>query len=305
MNWRISILILYFSALSCQKETGLSLTSHEGYLISASEVMAINKNENFKILDFRKEVNYLKDHISGAIQIWRKDIENPNFEYGGMMPSKEQVENLFSNLGIATTDYIIIYDDNGLCEAARLWWILQNYDFNKVKLLQGGLPDWKSAGGKVDTITPSYPKSEFILTNQPSMKYFASKKEVKNAIKNQVTIIDTRSTDEFMGIYHKKGAAKPGRISNSLHIDWAAAINYHGDKSLKSIVELEKTYNNRITTKSDPIILYCHSGVRSAHTTFVLTQLLGYENVRNYDGSWTEWSHFDELPIENESLTFN
>ena len=300
MNWRISILILYFSALSCQKETGFSLASHEGYLISASEVISISKNENFKILDFRKKANYQKEHISGAIQMWRTDIENPNFEYGGMMPSKEQVETLFSNLGISNNDYIIIYDDNGLCEAARLWWILQNYDFNKVKLLQGGLSDWKSAGGKVDTSTSTYSKSKFTLINQPSMKFFASKEDVKKAIDNEVTIIDTRSTDEFLGIYQKKGAAKAGRIPNSQHIDWAEAINYHGDKSLKSIVELEKTYSKRITKKSDPIILYCHSGVRSAHTTFVLTQLLGYENVKNYDGSWTEWSHFDELPIEKK-----
>ena len=304
MNWRISILILYFSALSCQKETGLSLVSHEGYLITASEVMSISKNDSFKILDFRKEANYEKEHISGAIQIWRTDIENPNFEYGGMMPSKEQVETLFSSLGISTTDYIIIYDDNGLCEAARLWWILQNYDFDRVKLLQGGLSDWKSAGGKVDTSIPTYSKSEFTLTDQSSMKYFTPKEDVKKAIENEDTIIDTRSTDEYLGIYQKKGAAKAGRIPNSIHIDWAEAINFHGDKSLKSIVELEKTYNKRITKKSDPIILYCHSGVRSAHTTFVLTQLLGYENVKNYDGSWTEWSHFDELPIE-KSLTLN
>ena len=100
----------------------------------------------------------------------------------------------------------------------------------------------------------------------------------------------------------KKGAAKGGRIPKSVHIDWAEAFNYSGDKRIKPVEELKIIYNKLNIKKNDPIIVYCHSGVRSAHTTFVLTQLLGYKNVKNYDGSWTEWSYFNDLPFKKDSV---
>ena len=105
------------------------------------------------------------------------------------------------------------------------------------------------------------------------------------------------------GKQQKTGAAKAGRIPNSVCIDWSLAIHYNDDKKIKSIEELEQVYSVLGISKSDPIIVYCHSGVRSAHTTFILTQLLGYKNVKNYDGSWTEWSHFNDLPTEQDSIT--
>jgi thiosulfate/3-mercaptopyruvate sulfurtransferase len=123
------------------------------------------------------------------------------------------------------------------------------------------------------------------------------------AVTNKTLIVDSRSDDEFTGKRQKEGATKGGRIPNSKSIDWAKAVNYNGDKKLKSEVDLEKIYAELGASKNDTIIAYCHSGVRSAHTTFVLTQLLGYKNVKNYDGSWTEWSQFDDLPSVQDSIT--
>ncbi|MAD96913.1 MAG: sulfurtransferase [Flavobacteriaceae bacterium] len=303
MNWKISSIVLLLLLTSCQKKEVVTENKKSKYLITSNEFMKLHGQQNVKIIDFRKDEIYQKGHIPGAVQLWRDDVQNSSFPYVGMMASVTQIEELFSNMGISNQDLLVVYDDRGLCEAARFWWILQNYNFDNVRLLEGGLEGWKAANGAVSTQTPNLVKSNFSFEGNPQMKYYISKDQVAEAINKNYLLLDTRSIDEFTGIQHKKGAAKAGRIKNSVHMDWAEAIHYDTDKSIKSIDELEKIYSRLNAKKTDSIILYCHSGVRSAHTTFVLSQLLGYKNVWNYDGSWTEWSHFEELPYENGSLT--
>ena len=273
------------------------------YLIEANELKGIAQQPNIKIIDFRKKEIYENEHIVGALNIWRSDIEDSSYPYSGIMASKTQIESLFGQLGITTDDTLIVYDDNGLCEASRLWWILQNYDFKNIKLLHGGISEWKSNNGQVTTQIPKVNTAIFKLNKDPKMQYYVTKEQVSDALNSNVVILDTRTSDEFTGKRQKKGATKAGRIPNSIHIDWAETINYNGNKHLKSLKELEIIYSKLNIKKNDSIIVYCHSGVRSAHTTFVLTQLLGYKHVKNYDGSWTEWSYFNDLPIKGESIT--
>lgn len=311
MNWRIKIgfFLLIFSACTSENK-GESEKENRGeeptisnYLIKVDEFKRMVNRPNIKLLDFRKKEDYEIGHIKGALSIWRTDIENQSYPYAGMMASPEQVESLFSNLGIASTDTIIVYDDNGLCNATRLWWILQNYNFTSLKLFEGGLTEWVAKGGLLSTDSTVLQKKIFKLPENPSMKYYVSKEDMKQALNSNTLILDTRSLEEFEGKWKKNGAAKAGRIINSVHIDWAEAINFHSDKKIKSIEELESIYGQLQIGKEDPIIIYCHSGVRSAHTTFVLTQLLNYKNVKNYDGSWTEWSYYSDLPFEIDHLT--
>lgn len=304
MNLRISNLFILLLLWSCQQEKEVEVVAFGAeYLIEVNDLKNIVNNQNIKLLDFRKKSDYDKEHIVGALHISRNDIEDTSYPYQGIMASKTQIEKLFSELGIKTSDTIIAYDDNGLCEASRLWWILQNYNFNNAKLLHGGISEWKMNKGQVTSEIPKVTKSVFKLSDNPKMHYYVSKEQMNKALQSNTVILDTRTIDEFSGKRQKKGALKGGRIPNSIHIDWAEAINYNGDKRLKSLNELETIYNKLNIKKSDPLIVYCHSGVRSAHTTFVLTQLLGYENVKNYDGSWTEWSYFNDLPIEKDSIT--
>ena len=171
-----------------------------------------------------------------------------------------------------------------------------------MKLLNGGFKSWHEINGACSNKVITYPKTNFTLPNTLNKSLHASKEDVLQAIQDSVLILDTRSTDEYTGKRHKKGAFKAGRIPNSKLIDWANAINHSHDKKLKTKTQLEKIYSKLNLQQNEPIIVYCHSGVRSAHTTFVLTQLLGYTNVKNYDGSWTEWSHFNQLPFEKDSL---
>ena len=170
-------------------------------------------------------------------------------------------------------------------------------------MLHGGISEWKLNNGQVTTEIPEVSKSVFKLTKNPKMQYYVSKEQVIEALNTDVVILDTRSINEYSGKQQKNGAAKGGRIPNSIHIDWTEAINYDGNQRFKSVEEIELIYSKLNISKKDSIILYCHSGVRSAHTTFVLTQLLGYQNVMNYDGSWTEWSYFNDLPFESDRIT--
>ena len=306
MNWRINIILLLLIISACKNDKTNILSELETtYLIEANELKVIAQQPNIKIIDFRKKEIYEKEHVVGALNVWRTDIEDASYPYTGIMASTTQIETLFGKLGIKTEDTIIVYDDNGLCEASRLWWILKNYDYKNIKLLQGGIAEWKANNGHVTTLKPKVDKAVFKLNKHPKMSYYASKEQVIKALNNKVVILDTRTIDEFSGKQQKKGAFKAGRIPNSIHIDWAEAININGDKRIKSSEDLEVIYSKLKAKKNDSIILYCHSGVRSAHTTFVLTQLLGYKNVKNYDGSWTEWSYFNDLPIERDSITLN
>ncbi|MEQ8477958.1 sulfurtransferase [Fulvivirga sp.] len=311
MSWKIKVIVILLLLSSCIKEKKEDPTSalsdnfetSTSYLIEATELSDFINKSGYKILDFRKREEYDIGHIEGALSIWRTDIEDNSYKYDGMMASPAQIESLFSRLGIEINDTLVIYDDNALCDAARLWWILQNYEFTKVRLVNGGLKSWTNIGGMITSETPFYSESIFRFSSKPSMKYYVSKSEVLTAIGQKAIIIDTRSVDEYAGQTQKKGAAKAGRIPGSTHIDWADAVDLDGDSKFKSIDELNNVYKQLLDKKEDEIIVYCHSGVRSAHTVFVLTQLLGFKNVKNYDGSWTEWSHFNELQFEKDSLT--
>ena len=297
------ILLLFLACKQEKKGELIPKKEDSNYLIEFDEFEKISKKATTKIIDFRKQHLYQKEHIPNALNIWRSDIENKEFPYKGMMASKLQIEKLFSRLGIKNGDTLIIYDDNGLCDAARLWWILQNYDYINTKLLHGGFSGWKKNKKNTTSLTTKITPSVFKLKENSSMKFHLSKNTILKSLGNSKILIDTRTPDEYSGKRQKKGAFKGGRIPTSRLIDWATAINYTGDKKMKSKENLEKIYSTIIKSKNDTVFVYCHSGVRSAHTTFVLTQLLNYKNVKNYDGSWTEWSYFNDLPIEKDSIT--
>ncbi|QNL21604.1 sulfurtransferase [Hyphobacterium sp. CCMP332] len=305
MYWRISLVLLIFVGFACKKESKV-LTENSGtklseynsqYLIEVDELLLSIKNSNLKIVDMRKADEFKKHHIPGALNIQRYELENDSFPFEGMMANSQQIEKLFRKIGIKNSDTIIIYDDNGLCEASRLWWVLQYYNFNQVKLLHGGINEWKAKGGQLTEENKNVEKSEFALPRKLNKKYFASYAEIKVAISKKSIILDTRSAIEYSGEKHKKGAYKAGRIPNSLNLNWAETINFSGNKKFKSRDSLEHIFKKLNLDKEEQIIVYCHSGVRSSHTTFVLSQLLGYNNVKNYDGSWIEWSYFDSTNI--------
>lgn len=313
MNFKNSLwIILFLSAVvSCKRGKDTPSPEPETYasvkhIVEAEELLKIQGQEKVVVIDFRKDGQYKKGHIEGALNIWRTDIEDISYPYGGMMARKKDIELFFSKLGIENDAVLVVYDNKGSSDAARLWWLLKSYGFESVRLLNGGLNAWILAGGSISYEMTKTVSSIFTLPVKDTLKVWIGKDELLGMINssNNVIILDARSEEEFSGKRKKKGAAKPGRIPKSIHIDWVNTIDYEGTKKFKSFSFLENTYKTMGASREDTIIVYCHTGSRSAHTTFVLTELLGYKQVRNYDGSWTEWSQFDHFPFEKDSVQF-
>ncbi len=319
MIWKTSFFVTMLLALvSCQNTSHKSTQAQESdpamkendyysvaHIIEARELQEVLNEPNIKVVHFGREKEYNQGHIQGSVQIWRSDIEDASYPYKGMMCSKSQLEELFGAKGIENSDTVIVYDNVASCDAARLWWVLKNYGFDNVKILNGGLSAWTEAGGILTKEQTIVEPAEFKLPEESPMSLYVNKEQMLAFVggDNPPVIFDTRTQNEFTGVQQKSGAKSAGRIPGSLLMDWADCVNYSGDKKFKGVEALEKIYSAVIPDKEQAVVAYCHSGVRSAHTTFVLTELLGYKNVKNYDGSWTEWSNFDNYPKKKDSIT--
>ena len=310
MNLRIellfAIIVLFASCRQSDPTSDSSQLHDQGTLVEVSYLMDQEENLDLKIIDFRQPEAYKEGHIPGAINIWRNDLEDKTYPYSGMKPTKEQIEELFSSLGIENNDVLVVYDDKGSVDAAVLWWILSYYKFDRLKILNGGLSAWKQAGGEIVKIKPVISDSRFVLNENPRDELYAQREFVESLVNNrhrQVKIIDTRSLEEFSGQLQKKGAYRAGHIPGSNHIEWIETIDTEANNKFKKPEVLLDLYKSKGININDSIIVYCHSGSRSSHTSFVLREILKYNVVMNYYGSWTEWSYFDHLPIEKDSIT--
>ncbi|UCE68355.1 MAG: sulfurtransferase [Flavobacteriaceae bacterium] len=315
MYWKSSLLALLLLLGSCREKEAAPVVvdapaaREEGYfnpqaLVDAADLMQLSGEEHIKVVDFRKREDFDQGHIPGALPLWRTDIEDREAAVQGLIASRETMEALLSELGISSEDTIVIYDDRGCVDAARLWWVLQVYGYDKTRLLNGGLHAWESQNGPLNSryIPPPHSAFRFEGPGRPSMKI--GRDSVLALLGNpEWILIDTRTSDEYSGKRLKEGALAAGRIPGSINIDWAEAVHFNGDMTFRPVEQLRKKYGRIPDDPGQSVIAYCHSGVRSAHTSFVLTQLLGYNQVHNYDGSWLEWSSFEGAPIEKDSIT--
>lgn len=290
------LIILILGLAGCQEpEPVVSLWTPEQL------VEARNIQKDILLLDIRKPKKYNKGHIPGAAQLWRSDIQSTEYDYGGMRAEREHIEFLMDSLGANSETTILCYDDRGGCDAARMWWLLRYYGHEKAGIIDGGLEGWKHSGLATSQEPYASPSNGgFRFVEEVREEMLAERSDVEKAVeKGGFILVDTRTDEEFEGSFQKKGAARAGRIPGSVHYNWGNAVEMDKYHQMKSIKDLQYDLKKAGVTPDTPIIAYCHTGVRSAHTTFVLTELLGYNNVSNYDGSWTEWSHFDHLPAES------
>jgi len=239
--------------------------------------------------------------IEGSYLVWRNDysgggsLEAISPEVTGVRKSKEDMEALLSGAGVTAASRIVVYSADAMHDAARFAWQLRLLGLENVSYLDGGVNAWIDAGypsGKGVRLADQPPKSAFKAPGYDARKYDKPINQVKDALLNpgEWVVIDTRTKDEYDGkrTGNSSGAFGTGRPKGVVHINWTDAVDPK-TRLLKSKAELEAVYGGVI--KGKKVITYCQSGVRSAHTWLVLTEVLGAKEVYNYDGSWIEWSY--------------
>lgn len=252
----------------------------------------IEKDKNVVVIDVRSEAKFTLNNVEGSYNMWRPDMEPKDKRYGeigGMRASREEMEAELNKMGV-TKDTTLVLIGEGLDEY-RLWWILDLYGMENVKIVDGGYATLKETGIKTRFGKEASEKSgNYKFTNAPDKNTVATMKDMEEAFGNSSEVIlDTRTKKENIGEDMKKGAVAKGKIPGSVFVEWTEALNK--DKTVKSYDELVELYTSKGVTPDKEVLPYCQSAVRSAHTTFVLKELLGYPDVKNYDGSWIEWSY--------------
>ena len=242
---------------------------------------------------------YEKGHLPGAVGWnWRNDLQaKPARD----IAQKEQLEQLLSKSGIGPETTVVLYGDNNNWFAAYAYWTLKYYGLDNVKLINGGRVKLEAEGRQFTTDVPSPAAASFKFSGGTNEAIRAYRDDVAERI-GKAGLVDVRSPGEYSGELlapenlPQEGAQRGGHIPTAKNIPWAKAVKEDG--TFKDVADLKELYGAQGITGDRETIAYCRIGERSAHTWFVLTEILGYSNVRNYDGSWTEWGSLIKAPIE-------
>jgi thiosulfate/3-mercaptopyruvate sulfurtransferase len=242
---------------------------------------------------------YAEAHIPGAIGFdWKRDLQDQvKRDFLGPQGFGE----LFGSRGVSNDHTIVLYGDRNNWFAAYTYWYLRYYGHPNVKLMNGPREKWISEGRPTSTDVPSYEPQRF-TAQEGDHAIRAKRDEVLESLDRDTRLVDVRSPQEYSGEliamagYEQEGAQRGGHIPGAASVPWAQAVREDG--TFKSPDELRELYASKGVTDGNPIIAYCRIGERSAHTWFVLHELLGNDDVKNYDGSWTEWGNMVGVPIE-------
>jgi thiosulfate/3-mercaptopyruvate sulfurtransferase len=246
-------------------------------------------------------VLYDEAHIPGAIGFdWRTDLQD---QVRRDFLGPDDFAELFGSHGVSSDHTIVLYGDRNNWFAAYTYWYLNYYGHRNVRLMNGPREKWIAEGRPTTTERPSHLPAAFrALRGDDAIR--ARRHEVLAALGNGTALVDVRSPAEFSGEliampgYEQEGAQRAGHIPGAASVPWAQAVREDG--TFKSADELSELYGAKGVTDGEPVIAYCRIGERSAHTWFVLHELLGEGDVKNYDGSWTEWGNMVAVPIAKD-----
>jgi thiosulfate/3-mercaptopyruvate sulfurtransferase len=269
-------------------------------LVSTQWVADNLNNPKVKLIEVDVDTNaYDEGHAPGAVGFnWTSQLQD---QVRRDIISKEGLEQLLSEAGVANADTVILYGDNNNWFAAYAFWLLEMYGHKDVKLMDGGRKKWAEENRPTTKDKPA-PKRASYKAEAPNKALRAKRDDVLGALGNaKNAMVDVRSPAEYNGeIMAPPGlpetAQRMGHIPGAANVPWAQAVREDG--TFKSREELEQLYGAKGVTKDKHVIAYCRIGERSSHTWFALKHLLGYQNVRNYDGSWTEYGSLIDVPIE-------
>ena len=259
-----------------------------------------DSNVRIAEVDYDPKANYNLGHIPNSVLFdWKRDINDPLTRN---ILSRDDCSILLQKAGINDSTTLILYGDFNNWFAAFAFWVFEYYGMKNTKIMNGGRKKWLEEDRPISKEIPSFPMGNFKPTGpNPALRAFLS--QVRESLElDKTKRIDVRSPQEFTGEitapaeYPTEHAQRGGHIPGAVNIPWAKAVN--DDGTFKSADELTKLYQTVGITPEKEIITYCRIGERSSHTWFVLKHLLGYPDVKNYDGSWTEWGNMIDNPIE-------
>lgn len=278
------------------------MNNHLPLIISADQLKQELQNSQTKLLlvDMSSPATYIQHHIAQAVFLdyaWIVRIEPPRM---GLLPKADQLNTVFNALGLTPDTHVIAYDDEGGGRACRLLWTLETIGHQHYSLLDGGIQNWMSnklaVTNKVIYPTPNdtngNASNEYIIIENP----VASREFILDHLNDPaVAILDSRSAEEYTG--KKVFAERAGHIPGAINWDWTEAMDKTRNLCLKPQSELRSTLENIGITKDKMVVTHCQTHHRSAHT-FMVLKSLGYENLKGYPGSWSDWGNSPDTPIE-------
>ena len=275
--------------------------AHPESLVSVEWVAEHGSDANVRLVEVDVDTSaYEQGHIAGAVGWnWQSQLQQ---SVQRDVVSKEEMEQLLGSSGIGNDTTIVLYGDNNNWFACWAFWQLKYYGHNDVRIMNGGRAKWEADNRPLTTDVPNH-SSRTYQASEPNQAVRAYRDQVLASVNaGNISLVDVRSPDEFSGALlappalPQEGSQRGGHIPGAANIPWGQAANEDG--TFKSADDLQALYGGKGIDGGRETIAYCRIGERSSHTWFVLTQLLGHQNVRNYDGSWTEWGSIVGAPIE-------
>jgi thiosulfate/3-mercaptopyruvate sulfurtransferase len=273
--------------------------AHPEFVVETDWVLSHLNDPQVRLVESDEDaLLYETGHIPGAVKVdWFTTLQHP---LQRDFISQQEFESLCSRLSITNDTTVVFYGDKSNWFAVYAFWLFEYYGHEKRKIMNGGRLKWISENRMMTTDIPHYPPTSYHAKG-PDKSIRAFRDDVQAHLDHSLPLVDVRSPKEYSGEllhmpgYPQEGAQRGGHIPGAVNIPWSLAVNEDG--TFKSINELQELYGSRGILPDNEVIAYCRIGERSSHTWFVLKYLLGYPNVRNYDGSWTEWGNLVGVPI--------
>jgi len=276
---------------------------HPDVLVSTDWVEQNLKNAGVRLVESNEDtLLYGTGHIPGAVHVdWTIDL---NDQVRRDYITRGGFEALMSRSGITPETTVVFYGDKNNWWACYAFWVFQLFGHTRAKVMDGGRLKWEKDGKPLTKEAPAYPKAAYRARERDDSRIRAFRDEVMKHVDAHRPLVDVRSPEEYTGQrlhmpnYPNEGALRGGHIPGAKNVPWSMAVRPDTGE-FKTASELESIYIQGAGLKADQdIVAYCRIGERSSHTWFVLTYLMGFTNVRNYDGSWTEWGNLVNVPIE-------
>jgi thiosulfate/3-mercaptopyruvate sulfurtransferase len=277
---------------------------HPEVLVSTDWVAAHLDDPNVRVVESDEDaLLFASGHVPGAVEVdWTRDLNDPlrrdyldDARFAGLM----------RRIGATPETTLVLYGDKNNWWACYAYWVFQLFGHKNARIMDGGRLKWEKEGRELTREPKSYATTDYPIPHRDDTRIRAFRDQVlRHVHEKSGPLIDVRSPPEYSGErmhmpeYPNEGALRGGHIPGAANVPWARAVNVE-DGTFKSAEELRRIYEEEAKlSPGDDVVVYCRIGERSSHTWFVLTNLLGYRRVRNYDGSWTEWGNLVGAPIE-------